>query len=97
MAERGGRRQQTWGAPVSWREADALEAARALCGAHSGPQGRADWLLGLAETVLRNGVEDPTIPGYVRQRAKSALAALASERAATAANPPRVGRPPATY
>ena len=97
MAERGGRRQQTWGAPVSWREAEALEAARAVSGARSGPQSRADWLLGLAEPVLRNAVEDPALPASVRQRAKSALAALASEREAMAANPPRVGRPPASY
>lgn len=95
MAERGGRRQQTWGAPVSWREAAALDAARAVSAARSGGlQSRADWLVGRAEALLREGAADPSLPASVRQQAERALADLAMERAAVAANPPRVGRPP---
>ena len=88
MADRGGRRQQTWGAPVSWREAAVLDAAR------SGLQSRADWLVGRAEVLLREGAADPSLPASVRQLAERALADLAAERATVAAHPPRVGRPP---
>ena len=94
MADRGGRRQQTWGAPVSWREAVVLDAARAVCAARSGLQSRADWLVGRAEVLLREGAADPSLPASVRQLAERALADLAAERATVAAHPPRVGRPP---
>ncbi len=97
MAERGGRRQQTWGAPVSWREADALEAARAIAVARGSVQSRADWLLSIAERVLREGADDAALPAGVRQRAERALAALAAERAEVAAHPPRPGRPPEVF
>lgn len=94
MAERGGRRKQTWGAPVSWREASALEAARAVSSARNGVISRADWLLEMAEPLLRQAVGDQSLPSYVRQRAAQALASLESERAEIAAHPPRPGRPP---
>ena len=94
MAERGGRRQRTWGAPVSWREAAALDAARAVCAARGGLQSRADWLVGMAEQVLRAAAADPSLPASVQRQAERGLADLAADREAVAANPPRPGRPP---
>jgi hypothetical protein len=97
MAERGGRRRQTWGAPVSWREASVLDAARAVSAARGGAQSRADWLLGLAERILHEGAEDPTLPAGTRARAVRALEELVAERMEVASNPPRPGRPPQLY
>lgn len=95
MAERGGRRQQTWSAPVSWREADVLDEARAVFAARAGSvPSRADWLLTVAQQVLFEGSEDQALPDSVRQRAMRALAKLAAERAEVAAHPARPGRPP---
>ncbi len=94
VAQRGGRRQQTWGAPMSWREAEVLEAARAVAAARGGAQSRADWLLGLAQIVLREGLQDLSLPASVRERGSRALEGLAKEGAELAAHPPRVGRPP---
>jgi hypothetical protein len=95
MAARGGRRQLTWGAPMSWREIRAVEAARAVTGARTGaPLSRADWLIGMAEAVLREAVEDADLPAYVRQQAAGALAELEAERQAQAEHPPRPGRRP---
>jgi hypothetical protein len=95
MAERGGRRQQTWGTPMSWREKEVLEAARAVSATTTGPIGRTDWLLRLAETILRQAVrDDGQLPRMVAQRASAALAGLDAERAYTASHPPRVGRRP---
>lgn len=94
MAERGGRRQQTWGAPVSWREAMVLEAARAVVAARTGALSRADWLIGMAETLLRNAAGDTALPTHVAQRVAAALEALDAERAHLAAHPPQVGRRP---
>jgi hypothetical protein len=92
---RGGRRQQTWSAPVSWREADVLDAARAVWAARAGiTPSRADWLLNLAEQILRAGSEDQALSAFMRQRATRALAQLAAERAEVAAHPARPGRPP---
>lgn len=85
LASRGGRRQQSWGAPLSWREAQALEVARAVTAARQGALSRADWLLGLAEGVLQAGIADTDLPPYVRARAEKALALLETERAEDAA------------
>ena len=95
MAVRGGRRQHTWSAPVSWREARVLEVARAVASAHQGPLSRADWLLAFAEPVLQAGATDPALPAYLREQAERALAGLQAEHAELAAHPPRPGRPPA--
>ena len=95
MAARGCRRQQTWSAPVSWREAHVLEAARSVTAAREGSLSRADWLLGLAQVVLRESTADMALPSHVRQQAAQALTALEAERAEAAAHPARIGRPPA--
>ena len=95
MAVRGGRRQQTWSAPVSWREARVLEVARAVASARRGPLSRADWVLALAEPLLKEGTADPALPARLRQEAERALVGLQAERAELAAHPPRPGRPPA--
>jgi hypothetical protein len=94
MAERGGRRRHTWGAPMSWREMRVLEVARAVTAARSGVLSRADWLLQVGETMLRQAVSDESLPRHLVQRAADALAGLQAERAELAANPPRVGRRP---
>jgi hypothetical protein len=94
MAVRGGRRQHTWSAPVSWPEARVLESARAIAAARQGPLSRADWLLRLAEPVLHEASADAALPNYLRDRAQQTLALLQAERAELAAHPPRRGRPP---
>jgi hypothetical protein len=95
MAARGGRRQLTWGAPVSWREMQALEAARAVTAARTGaPPSRADWLIRMAEAALREAAEDADLPAYMRQRAAGALAGLEAEQREQAEHPPRPGRRP---
>ena len=94
MAERGGRRRQTWGAPMSWREVRALETARAVSAAQNGVLSRADWLVQVGEAVLQQALTDDRLPRHLVQRASDALAGLEAERAEAAANPPRVGRRP---
>ena len=94
MADRGGRRQRTWGAPMSWREVHMLETARAVSAAQTGDVSRADWLVQLGEAVLQQAVADNRLSPYLLKRATDALAGLEAERAEAAANPPRVGRRP---
>ena len=94
MAERGGRRQHTWSAPLSWHEARVVDVARSLATVGQAPMGRADWLLGMAEPVLRAAAIDPALPVALRQNARQALEGLQAERAELAARPPRRGRPP---
>ena len=94
MAARGGRRQHTWSAPLSWPEVDVLDAARAVASPRQGPLSRADWLLALAEPVLHEAAADASLPTHLRDRAQRALALLHAERAKLAANPPHPGRPP---
>ena len=94
MAARGGRRQHTWSAPVSWPEASVLDAARAVASARQGPLSRADWLLALAEPVLHEAAADASLPTYLCSRAQQALTLLQAERTQLAAHPPRPGRPP---
>lgn len=94
MAARGGRRQHTWSAPVSWPEAAVLDAARAVASARQGPLSRADWLLALAVPVLHEAADDASLPAHLRNRAQQALAQLQAERTQFAAHPPRPGRPP---
>ena len=94
MAARGGRRQHTWSAPVSWPEASVLDAARAVASARQGPLSRADWLLALAEPVLHEAADDTSLSAHLRNRAQQALAQLQAERTQLAAHPPRLGRPP---
>ena len=94
MAARGGRRQHTWSAPLSWREARVVDVARSLAAVGQAPLGRADWLLGMAEPVLRAAAIDPALPAALRQNAQQALDGLQDERAEIAAHPPRRGRPP---
>ncbi len=80
---------------MSWREADVLDEARAVSAARLGSaQSRADWLLHLAEQLLREGSGDEALSDSIRQRASRALAKLAAERAEVAAHPARPGRPP---
>jgi hypothetical protein len=79
---------------MSWREMQALEVARAVSAARTGAMSRADWLMQMGESVLRQAVGDGSLPRYLVQRAADALAALDAERAELAANPPRVGRRP---
>lgn len=95
MAVRGGRRQQTWSAPVSSTEAQVLEAARAIATARQGPLSRADWLLSLAEPVLQEAMAEAALSLHQRGRAERALATLREERERLAIHPPRRGRPPA--
>jgi len=94
MAERGGRRQHTWSAPLSWRETRVVDVARALAAVGQAPMGRADWLIAMAEPVLRGAAVDPDLPIALRQNAQQALDGLQQERAELAARPPRRGRPP---
>ncbi len=94
MAPRGGRRQWTWGAPVSWREMQVLEAARAVTAARATALSRADWLIGMAETTLHEAAGDTDLPPYVAQRAAGALAGLEAEHREQTKHPPHVGRPP---
>ena len=95
MAPRGGRRQQSWTVPLSWREATVLETALAIAAARQRPRlSRADWLLALAEPALQQAASASDLPAYLRLRAERALAGLHAERAELAAHPPRLGRPP---
>ena len=57
--------------------------------------GRADWLLAMAEPVLRSAPIAPALPAALRQNAQQALGGLQDERVELAAHPPCRGRPPA--
>ena len=63
MAARGGRRQQSWTVPLSWREAMVLDAAHAIAAARLRPRlSRADWLLALAEPALQQAASASDLP-----------------------------------
>ena len=94
MTERGGRRQHTWSAPLSWRELRVVDLAPSLAAIGQVPIGRADWLLAVAEPVLRAAATDPDLPTALRQNAQHALDGLQEECAKIAARPPLRGRPP---
>ena len=93
MAAPGGRRTRHVAVHLSWPEADAWEALRALDSHRAGrPLSRADWLMHLVEPRLREASDQPNLPSYLRTRCSRAVEALEAERSRSA--PHQLGRPP---
>lgn len=96
MAAPGGRRTHHTTIYLSWPEANAFEALRALDSHLAGsPLSRADWLLRTIEPRLRQAPDDATLPVHLRTRCRTALEALDRERAHRSVHRP--GRPPSVY
>jgi len=96
MAAPGGRRTHHTVIYLSWPEANAFEALRALDSHLAGrPLSRADWLIGAIEPRLRQAPDDASLPVHLRARCRAALEGLDSERARL--SPHRPGRPPSVY
>ena len=97
MAAAGGRRTHQVAVHLSWPEADAWEAVRALDSHRAErPLSRADWLVQTIEARLREAGTAPGLPSRLTTRIAGALDALDAERART--GPPRApGRPPRVW
>ena len=96
MAAPGGRRTRHTVIYLSWPEASAFEAVRALDSHQAGgPLSRADWLVRTIEPRLRTAAEDPTLPVHLRTRCRAATEALDAERTRPLIRRP--GRPPTVY
>lgn len=96
MPAPGGRRTRHVAVHLSWPEADAWEAVRAVDSHRAGhPLSRADWLIALVEARLRDAEGQPELPPYLRARCSRAVEALEAERSRMQPHAP--GRPPRVW